>query len=272
MEIEATLIICSKDPQGIAKQIADLTSIRTYRLLPQDSKTIHDLYFDTPELALKARNLSLRIREIGKKSWVTLKGQSQRTGCGTVKRMEIEEPWSESALTRIVRELTDSNIQIPYKFNDLHRDNPLDFMLSIGLELLQERETQRELRNIIRSETRSLILAEMAIDSVAYNLKELPVWHYEVEIEAKVREEASQVLQTVIENLIAMFGAMLRSWDHSKLATGKAIEKLLAEGALEGLIDVHNNLEPVAYDKIDEYLKRRKNSSGSIRIDNSTRQ
>jgi len=31
---------------------------------------------------------------------------------------------------------------------------------------------------------------------------------------------------------------------------------MLSEGLLEGLLDVNNNLKPVAYDRIDDYLKR----------------
>ena len=42
-EIEASLLIWSENPQAVARQIAGLTSIANYRLLPQDSKTIHDL-------------------------------------------------------------------------------------------------------------------------------------------------------------------------------------------------------------------------------------
>jgi len=79
-EIEATLIICSAEPEVIAREIAGLSSIENYRLLPQDSKEIHDRYFDTVDRTLESRKLALRVRQIGGRSWITLKGPSQASG------------------------------------------------------------------------------------------------------------------------------------------------------------------------------------------------
>ena len=53
-----------------------------------------------------------------------------------------------------------------------------------------------------------------------------------------------------------MFGDVLSVWDHSRLAIGSAHEELLKRGNLEGLIDLDGNLEPAAYDKIDDYLRK----------------
>jgi len=102
-EIEASLIIWSETPQVVAGQIAGLTSIGNYRLLPQNPEVIHDLYLDTPDGALQAQKLALRIREIGAMRWVTIKGASRPTNWeGGVERLEIEVPWSQDALARIV--------------------------------------------------------------------------------------------------------------------------------------------------------------------------
>ena len=98
------------------------------------------------------------------------------------------------------------------------------------------------------------VLAEMAIDSVAYCFSGQEVRHYEVEIEAKW-EGASVVLKKVVESLIAIYGHVLRKWDYSKLATGKAVEEMLSKVTPKGLLDINNNLKPVAYGKIDNYLK-----------------
>ena len=138
---------------------------------------------------------------------------------------------------------------------DFDRVHPLEVMTSLGLEVIQDRETHRQVRNIVfvGEESRSA-LAELAIDSVVYHFGDQQICHHEVEIEAKV-EDGSTALKTVIESLVAMYGSALRRWDHGKLATGKAIEKLLSEGALEGLLDINNNLKPVAYDRVDDYLK-----------------
>lgn len=256
-EIESTLIIWSENPQAIARQIASVASIANYRLLPQDSKTIHDFYFDTPDGALQTQMLALRIREIGRTHWLTLKGPSQPTDWeGGAERLEIEALWSTDALTRVAKELGDRGIKILQQRQDFDYAHPLDVMASLGLEVFQDRESHRKVRNIIRGEESNSVLAELAIDSVVYHLSGQEICHHEVEIEVK-EENGSTVIKTVVESLVAMCGPALRRWDHSKLATGKAIEKLLSEGALEDLLDINNNLKPIAYDKIDDCLKRR---------------
>ena len=253
-EIEATLIIWSENPQVVAGQIAGLTSIANYRLLSQNSETIHDLYLDTPNQALQNQKLALRIREIGGSRWVTLKGRSQLTDWGGVERLEIEALWSEDALTRVVKELMDRKIKMLQQRQDFDYDHPMDVMTSLGLEVVQDRRSYRKVRNIVLiGEQSSPVLAELAIDFVVYHFRDQKICHHEVEIEAKV-VDGSTVLKTMIESLVAMHGPVLRRWDHSKLATGKAVEKLLSEGALEGLLDINNNLKPIAYDKIDNYL------------------
>lgn len=254
-EIEATLIIWSENPQAIVRQIADLTSIANYRLVPQESQRIHDLYLDTPEQALQTQKLALRVREIEVTHWLTLKGQSRSTDWGGVKRLEIEAPWSEDALTRVIKELADRKITLKQQSQDFHHMHPLDVMASLGLEVIQDRETQRQVRNIIfMGEEGGPVLAEMGIDSVVYHFSDQTICHYELEIEAKVRNGLT-VLRTLIESLVAMYGPTLRGWDHGKLATGKAIEWLLNKGSLEGLLEIDNHLKPGAYDKMSAYLK-----------------
>jgi inorganic triphosphatase YgiF len=58
-ELEATLIIRSDHPQTVAQHIAVLTSVANYRLLPQLSQPIRDLYLDTPDEALQAKRIAL---------------------------------------------------------------------------------------------------------------------------------------------------------------------------------------------------------------------
>lgn len=254
-EIEATLIIWSETPQVITEQIASLTSIKNYRLLPQDSKTINDSYFDTPDHALQTQKLALRIREIDGTYWITLKGPSRPVGrWGGVERLEIEAPWSPDALTRVVKELMDRGIKV-LRHQEFDCARPLDVVSSLGLEVVQHRECQRKVRNIVhKGEESGPVLAELAIDSVAYHFNNHQVHHHEVEIEAKW-DDGSTVIKTVIERLGKMCQRALRRWDYGKLATGKAIEKLLSEEALEGLLDNDKNLKPIAYGKVEDYLK-----------------
>jgi inorganic triphosphatase YgiF len=253
-EIEATLVIRSEKAQIVANEIANLDSIGDYRLLPQNPEKIHDLYFDIPSRALQKQKLALRVRGIGTDRWIALKGPSQATDWGGVDRLEIELPWSEDTLDRILKELIDRGIRISQQHQDSDNAHPLDVMASLGLQVIQDREDRREIRNIVRAgERNGPVLAEMVIDRVVYHLSGREILHHEIEIEAK--EGDAIVIDDVAEGLLAMYEPALRRWDHGKLATGKAIEKMLTEGILENLLDTNNNLKPVAYDTIGDYIR-----------------
>jgi hypothetical protein len=256
LEIEAALVIRSESPQVVAGQIAGLTSVGNYRLVPQDSEMIHDFYLDTPGRALQAQKLALRIREIGGMRWITLKGGSQPSAFGGVERLEIEARWSKEALTRAIKELVDRGIKVPQPRQRFGDAPPLDVVAGLGLQVIQERSNHRKVRDVVlMGQESGLVLAQLVVDCVVYHFGAREIRHHEVEIEAKVRD-GSPALKDVIESLVATYGPALQRWDHGKLVTGKAIEALLSEGALEGLLEPSGNLKPVAYDKIGSYLKR----------------
>jgi len=254
-EIEASLVIWSETPQAVAARIASLTSIANYRLLPRASQLIHDVYLDTHDRALRLRRLALRAREIGGTCWITFKGPVQPTGwAGGVERFEIEVPWSEQAQAMVVEELEARGVNLlkpEGKFDDVH---PLDVLADLGMEVVQDRQTSRQLRDIVAVEQAGLVIAELAIDSVVFHFKDRNVRYHEIEVEAKA-EGGVTAVEVVIENLITMIGSALRPWDYGKLATGKAIEELLKIGALQGLLDMEDSLKPAAFDKIIKYFE-----------------
>lgn len=261
-ETEAALLIWSDSPKAFARKIARLASISDYRLLTRDPQAIHDVYFDTPARALQAQKLALRVRRVGRSSWITLKGPGPSTDWGGVDRLEIEAAWSEDALARVIKELADRGIELRQPHEDLGDAPPLDVMRSMGLEVIQNRRDRRRVRNIVpveeglvaNDEDDGPVLAELAIDAVVYHFSGQDVRLYELEVEAKIRR-GSRVLRDVIAGLVARYGPALRRWRYGKLVTGRAIEELLSEGALEGLMDDGGHLKPVALDKIDDHLR-----------------
>ncbi len=258
-EIEAALIICAENPQAVVEQIAGMTSIGNYHLLPEDSSTLHDFYFDRPDGALQTREWALRLRESEAARWLALKGPSRPTSWGGgVERIEFEAPWSKDAVINVVKELTHSGIDIPWPSQDFDYTRPSRIMVRFGLEVVQERVNRRRLRYIVKSgdsDSNLTPLAELAVDSVVYCFGDRKVGYHEVEIEAKAEDGGATLIKTVMEDLVAMYAPTLRKWDHSKLVTGYAIERLLRAGALEGLLDVKGDLRPTAFDKICDYLK-----------------
>ncbi|MFQ5825472.1 MAG: CYTH domain-containing protein [bacterium] len=253
-EIEATFIIRSENPHVLTGQIANLSSIANYQLLLQDSEEIHDRYFDTSDGKLKNQKLALRVREIDTKFWITLKGGSKRTDWGGLQRLEIEAPWSYEALKRVIQEIKERNIKLLQQDLEFAFEHPIDVLTHLGLKIIQDRETYRKIRNIVTmGEKNRKVIAELAIDLVKYHFSNQEVFHHELEIEAKMKN-GLVMLKNIIEKLVTTFGPELRLWKHGKLVTGKAIEKLLSEGTLIGMLDENNYLKPIAYDIIEEYL------------------
>src|SRR4051794_17272368 len=115
-ELETTLVIRSDHPEGIARKLAELTEISNYDLLFGGIIQISDSYFDTPDCALDAQGLALRIRQSEstegrpgtggtRNSYITLKGPSKSNRSGGESRMEIENSWSRKALEKVINEL-----------------------------------------------------------------------------------------------------------------------------------------------------------------------
>ena len=255
IECEVTLIINSKTPQSIVNQISLLRSIGEYRLVPQVSETIHDLYFDTPDRQLQNQLLALRIRRIGARLLITLKDQALPSDWGGVERSEIELPWSHEALIRCIGVLIDKGIEIQHRESDFDHVCPSNVMQTQNLVIVQDRKTHRQVRHIISNQGSSPLLAELVIDRVTYCIRDLEIQHHEIEIETKVNHSPLG-LRRLVEDLVTMCKPTLREWPHSKVAVGKAIEMLLNDGVLKNLIGCNNSLLPTAYDKIDERLKQ----------------
>ena len=59
-----------------------------------------------------------------------------------------------------------------------------------------------------------------------------------------------------MEALAEAFPDDLRPWPYGKLATGRAVEQLLAEGRLEGMLDAEDRIRPGAHDLLAEFLSQ----------------
>jgi len=253
-EIEAALVIYSVNSTELINDIAKLEALSDFRLIPEKSVVIHDIYFDTPTRELKRHNLALRVRDIDSSCLITLKGNSKTTNWGGVERLEIEMPWSEQALAKICQELKNRKIYLLKNDQSMDNNNPPSVLINLGLQIIQDRENHRRIRNIVKGDQSRELLAELAIDSVTFQFGTVNIYFHEVEIESKSSGGTSAV-EIVVDNLVAKYKPELRPWNHSKLVTGKAIEELYLAGALTGLLDEENNLIPDAFDKIDDYIK-----------------
>jgi inorganic triphosphatase YgiF len=254
LEREATLLICSDRPETVYQEIASLTAIGAYKLVPGNARLLEDHYFDTPDGKLTAKKWGLRLRRIGNDLWITLKGPAKQTEWGGRERAEIEERWSKTSVPEIDAELSRQGMEMDFHGEDLEHSAPMEVMTSAGLVVIQRRNTRRVASAVI-SGTDGMVQAELAADSVTYFFPETEILHCEVEIESK-GPNGPAAAAAIAEYLLAEYSPELKRWHHDKLATGWAIRELLAGGSLEGLLDVNNRLKSSAYDRIDEYLRQ----------------
>ncbi len=247
-EVELVLMIVAKDPRTVAQEIAMLDSMAGYRLSRQPPRVMHDVYFDTEDGRLKQRRINLRVRHLDGSYWLTMKRSPGTFAFRRNEREELEIPWSQSSLNRILEELAGQSVKLTSPIFNGGSD-PVEVLKSTGLVVTQDRETRREARNALLEKGDQVPLAELAVDSVKYNLMTLAVSLCEVEIEAKSREGRG-ALDTIKKALQDRFGSDLRPWKHGKLVTGKAIRRLLEKGELQGLVE-GGFLRPEAFEKID---------------------
>jgi hypothetical protein len=253
-ETEATLIILSESPDCISRTLATRPSLGGHELEQQKVQAIRDRYFDTPDGALGARGYALRLRESGTGQLIALKGSGRTTGQFSTVRLEIEGSWSQGALEAIVNELQKQgglSIQLPI---DLNGGQPDEVLRSIGFCTLQDRETERQLFVVHERGTGNRI-AEIAVDSVTYHLSSGEAVHRELEVEA-INEQGVAELDRMIQALLERFPGALRPWQHSKLATGLALERQLAGRERPAQLRPDGSLLPAAYDHIERTLNQ----------------
>lgn len=257
-EVEAVLII-KGDVDAVLKELAGLRSILNYRLEPGQSKTIHDRYFDTIDRRLRKRGANLRIREIDGSLFISVKSHTRRTLRGATARREIEVPWSKQNLLSLIKDLElEADLALPERqFSDA---DPLAAMEATGLQLVQDRETRREVRDVSSVRKPDLVLAELAIDRVTYHIGNHNISIFEVEVEEKAKGSSS-VISDVTKALLQAYQPSLQKWSHGKFVTGLAIQRLLETEPADNLLG-QDRLKPEALGTIDRALRSTRKSWG----------
>jgi inorganic triphosphatase YgiF len=233
-ELELILLITSEDPRSTAARIARLESIGEYRLIAEPTRTLHDIYLETQDHILGKKRINLRIRGSGSDHWITMKISPGVFARRRHERQEVEVPWSYESLMRITEMLSRKGIRLKPPMSLEVSLSQVDVMKQMGLQVLQDRETERTIRNIVDSTGE--ILAELEIDSVLYHFEGQDIRLSEVELEAK-SQKGRKILEDLSRQLLQVFGAELRRWRYGKLLTGEKIERLLRKGELDKFVD-----------------------------------
>jgi len=254
-ELEATLVVRALEPAEVLAKITHLTALSDFDLRAADALTICDLYFDTENFDLREKGWGLRVRTISAKRLVTLKGSPKATAWGAVAYTELEREWSPEGFSLVFRHLAEIGVSLGEAAEIFDAADPVRTMKTAGLDIIQDRETYRQVLQVLAtSSPEGRELAELVADRVTYRFMSCDIIHHEVEIEAR-RDDAGHAIMKIQEALLEQFGPLLRTWVHSKLATGIAIERLISLGELDE-VTWTGTLMPAAYDRIEALLSR----------------
>ena len=250
-EREATLAVASREPGRAADRVARLEELAGLRLEPLPERRIRDVYLDRPAGELRAAGLALRLRrEDGRDPVLAVKGDERRLEGGGTDRLEVEASWGEEALGRVREALTEAGLPPDWLLEGPAPGDPLDRLLARGWRPVQERTTRRRPRRLVASDGRTA--GELAVDEVRFRAGGRTVVHREVEVEAAADADPPG---RAADALREGFPGDLRPWDHSKLATGRALQRLLEGGDPDTWLGPEGGLRPEAYDRLEAVLE-----------------
>lgn len=220
-EVEVALIVSARDPDGVMRRIGQLRRLAGHPLEELATQELEDTYHDLPGGELGARRIALRVRRVDGAVLLTVKAERTRGGFPS-DRTELEAPWSPEFLESARGLLERSGIDLP---GVAFSDHPTETLTALGLVVVQRRSTRRERRAVHGHG--GAALAELALDSVAYDGPGGAIRLFQVEVEARSPEAD---LPGLAGALVHEFPA-LRPWPYGKLPTGLAIVD--AAGPLE---------------------------------------
>jgi hypothetical protein len=254
-EIEGVLLVQAADQAAAGERVAVLEAVDRFDLRPRPAQRIRDTYLDTGDGALAGARIAFRVRELDGRPLLTLKAEPVRAGLAA-ERLELEAPWSAEALQGILEELARRGVELGPPPEGAGTGAPLADLAGLGLRPTQIRETSRTPRDVLeRGDPAAEPVAELTVDDVAYRLPAGTARLVEVEVEAK-GPGGMETVQALLAALAGAFPDDLRPWPYGKLATGRAVERLLDDGRLEGLLDGDGRIRPAAHDLLAEFLAR----------------
>jgi inorganic triphosphatase YgiF len=254
-EVEGVLLVRADDQEAAGRRVAALEAVDHFDLRPRPPQRIRDVYVDTGDGALAAARVAFRVRELDGRPLLTLKSAPVRTGLAA-ERLELEAPWSAAALQAVLDELGRRGVELPAPSPGAGAGEPLATLAGLGLRPTQRRETTRTPRDVLdRDDPGAGPVAELTVDDVTFLLPAGRARLLEVEVEAKGPGRLETV-QALLGALAAALPEDLRPWPYGKLGTGRAVERLLAAGELDGLLDPDGRVRPAAHDRLAEFLAR----------------
>jgi len=254
VERETKLVILGDEPGAVMEEIASKKSLGTYRLKRNRTQSLKDTYYDTTDRSLSTRGIALRIRQVGKGVIFCIKQDERSDESGVKLRDEIELSWSQDNREEIISHL--EGISLPAGGRNPAQETPDKFLKDMGLSVIHKRETRRITLNAAADiEHGEGIIAEIALDATCYFINECRVLHHEIEVEAKGGDSDMHIVY-LTDFLRKAYGVRLMPWDHNKLLTGLALERLFAEGKLTAMPGKTMYLNRSYYEELDALMRK----------------
>jgi len=253
-EIELRLVIVGDDQRGVAKEISQLERWENYSFADAGTRRIHDVYFDTADGALAKQNFGIRIRALDSSVFITIKGEPELLKNGSVRRLEMEQPWSDSAGEMVRQFFRERKIVAPVDALNWQQQNPARLFEQMGLQVIHERFNDRRLKNIVIVGNPKAILVEMAIDEMTFPLGGRKLKLFEIELEQK-EAGGERVVAKLKKYFLEKFHNRMLLWAYSKLATGIALQKFITDREFQKTIDSKNQLQRRSYELIERHFQ-----------------
>lgn len=231
LEVEYKLEVIGEDPGAIWQQIRGLNQLGEFALGPVETRIIHDLYFDTPDEALRRRCV-LRLRYQDGTLRLGFKANLRRVG-GRASRREVEVEPTPAGWERMRQEVAAIGVILPAI---TPAGPPATWPIQAGLVLQQDRTTRRIARPVLRE---GEVVAEMALDATTYHLRRGDITAYEIEIEAiphpsqpvevksrspdRKRVSNADAIESVAAALMRLFPGCLRPSPVGKYERGRRL-------------------------------------------------
>jgi inorganic triphosphatase YgiF len=253
IESEIAFVI-TDNARAVFKDLSSMRTILQYDLKVKPLERIHDSYFDTPKGLLRRGKTILRIRRVNHHILITVKSNPRELKGKGIERSEVELPWSRASLFEAVKRL---KLQDPsVKHAGFSKISPKEVLERYGLQVIQERRTIRKVRNVVAKRKKSLVLAELALDSTSFIFRDTRIRIHEVEVEAKAARQF-HTIQRIANAIAELHPGSLRYWVHGKFVTGLAIRELLRRRGLKSRLE-KNGVTAHEFRWIDEAIRSRR--------------
>jgi hypothetical protein len=249
---DLVVVIAAEDPGRIMEAIDGLSHLANLGFEDIQRQTVHGESLDTLDLALRRNQLELHVVRVESHERIRL--ISTPTDGGAENLVELPSPAQPQAFAALLERLqgygmraTLSAVPTPAGVDARESLKRQGFLTLLSFDI------QRTVKGVVSFNERGhRIKTYVALNRVTYHLIGRDLVHRELAFRYRT-PDAPFAVETIVRMLRDLNLGPLREWKHSRVATGRAIQALWEEHALQDVIR-DGDLQPQAYDRIEARL------------------